>query len=249
MPEVVIVASEYSFSGPERIAGGWTQMTLDNQGAKAHDLILFRLEDGKTMDDVMAVLQSDEADGPPPDWIEVAGQVSAQPGERRTFIADLPAGSYGMISFGDDESAPPDALQGMVKGLAVTEAPAGAVALPQADATIEMRDFSFVVSEIASGRQMIQLSNTGSEDHEAVIFRVHDDKTLDDVRAFLQKEDSEEPPPADYVGGMMLSPGKTAYFDEELTPGRYVLVCFLPSAPNGGAAHHELGMIQGVAVK
>jgi hypothetical protein len=48
---------------------------------------------------------------------------------------------------------------------------------------------------------------------------------------------------------MSASPGGTAYFEQAFEPGRYVLVCFLPSAANGGTAHHELGMLQEVVVE
>jgi hypothetical protein len=37
LPEVIFVAKEYSFAGPERIPSGWTQITLDNQGELSHD--------------------------------------------------------------------------------------------------------------------------------------------------------------------------------------------------------------------
>lgn len=249
VPEVVITAREYSFSGPDSIAGGWTQLTLDNQGEKAHDLILFKLDEGKIMDDVMAAL---EAEGPP-DWITLIGQSTAEAGQRRRFIANLEPGSYGMISFGDDPSGPPDAAQGMVKGLTVTAAPATAVTLPTADATLEMADFSYAVSPLTAGTKLIQVSNTGAEDHEAVIFRINEGKTFEDVRALLAlSEEEQEQQYGELVtqtGSVIAGAGKTVYAEVELSPGRYALICFLPSPANEGRPHYELGMLQEMVVQ
>jgi len=249
VPEVVITAREYSFSGPDSIAGGWTQVTLDNQGEKAHDLILFKLGEGKTMDDVMAVLESEG----PPDWITLIGQSTAEAGERRRFIANLEPGSYGMISFGDDSSGPPDAAQGMVKALTVTAAPATAVTLPTADGTLEMDDFSYVVSPLAAGTKLIKVTNTGAEVHEAVIFRINEGKAFQEVQALLAMSEEEQDQQHDELvtqaGGVIAGVGQTVYAEMELTPGRYALVCFLPSPANGGRPHYELGMLQEVVVQ
>jgi hypothetical protein len=249
VPEVVIVAKEYSFAGPESIPGGWTKVTLDNQGAKAHDLILFKLDQGKTMDDVMAALDSQE----PPDWITLFGQSSAPAGQRRMFIANLAPGSYAMISFGNEENGPPDVAQGMVKGITVTAASTAQVALPQADATIDMADFHYTVSEIKAGKQLIQANNKGAEDHEATIFSIRDGKTIDDVRALLKlPEDQQEQQYGELLtdaGTIVVPAGQTGYAEQEFVAGRYALICFLPSASNGGKPHAELGMLQEVVVK
>jgi hypothetical protein len=250
VPEVVITAKEYSFAGPESIAGGWTKVTLDNQGAKSHDLVLFRLDDGKTMDDVMAALESE---GPPPDWISIFGQSSADAGKRTMFIANLVPGKYAMISFGDEEDGPPDAAKGMVKSMAVTDAPAAPVALPKADATIDMGDFSYSVSGLRAGKQLIQANNKGAEDHEAVMFRINEGKTFADVQALLKlPEEQQGQQYADVIseaGGLSVAAGQTVYVEQELAPGSYALVCFLPSARNEGKPHAELGMVQEVVVK
>jgi hypothetical protein len=254
LPEVVITAEEYSFSGPESIPGGWTKVVLDNRGAKAHDLILFRLDEGKSMDDVMAALESGAAEQGPPDWLTLIGQSTAGAGERKMFIAELAPGSYGMISFGEEESGPPDVAQGMVKGMTVTEAPAAPVALPQADATIEMLDFSYAVSGLSAGAQLIQVANKGAEDHEAVFFRINEGKTFEDVRALLAlpEEEQQEQQFMEVVseaGAVTAAAGQTVYVEQELAPGSYALICFLPSPANGGAPHFALGMAQEVVVE
>jgi hypothetical protein len=60
----------------------------------------------------MNLLESEEGEGPPPAWVHVYGQVSAQSGMRDMFIVNLTPGNYGLISFGEAEEGPPDAAQG-----------------------------------------------------------------------------------------------------------------------------------------
>jgi hypothetical protein len=253
LPELVITADEYSFAGPESVSGGWTQVTLDNQGARSHDLILFRIDEGKSMDDVMAAIETGAAEQGPPDWISVVGEATAEAGQRKRFIVNLAPGSYGMISFGEEESGPPDVAQGMVKGITVTAAPATQVVLSQPDATIALLDFGYTVSALRAGEQLIELRNTGAEDHEAVFLRLHEGKTIEDARALLALPEEQQDQQVDtlgtYAGGMSAGAGQTVYMDQEFAPGRYALICFLPSPANGGAPHYELGMLREVVVQ
>ncbi|MDQ3227130.1 MAG: hypothetical protein M3Q50_10935 [Chloroflexota bacterium] len=58
-PEVVIVGTEFAFDMPASVAGGWTRITLDNQGAAMdHHAMLMRVNDGSTYEDLGAALQS-----------------------------------------------------------------------------------------------------------------------------------------------------------------------------------------------
>lgn len=258
LPEVVFVGQEYSFEGPESVPSGWTQITLDNQGELAHDLILFKLDEGKTMDDVMTVLESEQQDEDPPEWIELYGQISADPGTRTMFIADLTPGNYGMISFGESPDGPPDAAQGMVAGLTVTNESNGATeaTLPQSEASIELVDYSFVANGLQSGEQLVRISNTGTEPHEVIIQRIKEGKTFAEVQALLNAEISGEKVSdaaveevLEYAGSAMLAPGRVNYTHLTLEPGTYVLLCFLPSEGHEGKAHYELGMVQQVTVE
>ena len=127
------------------------------------------------------------------------------------------------------------------------------MALPLATATVDLVDFGYVVSEIKAGKQLIQANNKGAEDHEAMFFRIRDGKTIDDVRALLKlPEDQQDQQYAGLLadmGTLVVPAGQTTYAEQEFTAGRYALICFLPSASNGGKPHAELGMVQEVIVK
>lgn len=247
LPEVTFVGTEYAYEGPQEIAGGWTQVTFDNQGDLPHELMLIRLLDGRTLDDIPSILESE---GTPPDWIEMVGSASAAGGESASFISNLPAGSYAMMSFGSQEEGPPDVMQGMLAALTVTE-PENEVPdnlLPEADASISLVDYQFVIEGLQAGEQTIRVSNDGSELHEAIIFRLQDGKTIDDMMAFMEAG-GDGAPPMENAGSVFLSPGNVTYTTMDLEAGNYVFLCFIPSEKNEMQPHFMLGMMSEVSVQ
>ena len=248
--EATFVATEYVYQGPESIPGGWSRLTLDNQGQQPHDLIMVRLAEGKTVEDVMAAL---EAEGPP-EWATLYGGVSAQAGQSESYVVDLEPGSYVMFSFGDEEQGPPDAAQGMIRTLTVTAAESDVAEsdLPQADVTVDMLDYTFARNgDIQAGEQVLRVSNKGKEVHEMIVFRLKEGATLEDLQPWLSEEGTppEGEPPFEDVGSTFLSPGITAYMTMDFQPGQHVFYCFLPSPANEMKPHFMLGMVHEVMVE
>jgi uncharacterized cupredoxin-like copper-binding protein len=222
---------------------------LNNQGELSHDLMPIRIEEGKTIDDVMAAL---EADGPP-EWATLYGQVTAEPGQTASYLVDLAPGNYVILSFGSSEDGPPDAAQGMINTLTVTEAENQVTEadLPEADVTIDLADYSFIVNDdLEIGEQLLHVRNTGTEMHEMFAFRLKEGTSFADFQAMLESdEESEGEPPFVDVGGTLLSPGVSTYLTLDFAePGSYVLVCFLPSTEHEGMPHYELGMVQEITI-
>jgi hypothetical protein len=71
-------------------------LTLDNQGQLPHDLILIKLGEGKTVDDVMAALEA----GGPPEWAGFYGNIMAEAGQSKSYVVELKPGNYVLLSFG-----------------------------------------------------------------------------------------------------------------------------------------------------
>lgn len=246
--EVTFTATEYAYEGPDTFPGGWTRLTLDNQGELAHDLLPVLLAEGKTAEDVLAAL---EAEGPP-EWATLYGGTTAQPGESSSFVVNLPPGEYVLFSFGQSEDGPPDAAQGMIATVTVTEAEGevDAAALPEEDATVNLVDYAFAVEgAVEAGEQLLRVSNTGEEMHELVIFRLNEGVTFEQFQEMLMSEEEPEgPPPFTQVGGTFMSPGVETYWPVEFEPGNHVFICFLPSPANEMTPHFALGMVQEVVV-
>jgi uncharacterized cupredoxin-like copper-binding protein len=253
--EVTVTAVEYSFDAPESVPSGWTRFTLQNEGEADHDFQLFKLETGRTLDDMMAAL---EAEGPP-EWAEAYGSATAAAGESSWFAADLTPGSYAYLSFGSSEGGPPDAAQGMMGMLTVTETgaagtgDAGTFPIDQ-DVAIDLVDYQFVIDgEFAAGEQVLRVRNSGTELHEVIFFKLREGKTMADFMATLEREMSgemvpEEEIPGEFAGGLFLSPGRESYAPQVFTPGDYVLICFIPSPEHDMQTHAELGMIRQVTI-
>jgi hypothetical protein len=249
LPEVTFVAKDNAYEGPQSISGGWTRVTFDNQDAAPHELAMVQLLEGKTIDDVMPILESED---PPPSWANIVGDANAEGGQTAFFISKLDPGNYVILSTSGGEEGPPDFTQGMIRELTVTEATAEVPesALPMPDATIELVDYQFVVDGLKSGPQLVRYSNNGTETHEAIMFRLQEDKTMDDFMAFMEAEGDGGPPPFDGEPTFtLLSPGSVTYTTLDLESGNYVLICFLPSEKNDNTPHAMLGMISEVTIE
>jgi CHRD domain len=258
MNEISFTATEYSFSGPPTIPGGLTRVELSNEGKQQHDLLLFRLDEGKTLQDIIAGFQAAAAAGveaTPPPWVKLYGGIAGvRPGERRSYVIDLLPGNYAMLSFGEflkTRSGIPDLAQGMMRTVTVTAARATTATPPTPDVTVAMHDFSFTLSEpITAGEQVIEVTNVGDELHEFFIYRLHPGAKLADFMTFFNGgAPATDAPPAEFFGGvMLLDRGFSATFTLDFAPGVYVLVCFHPSAAHEGQSHLALGMVQAITV-
>lgn len=116
--------------------------------------------------------------------------------------------------------------------------------------------------ELAASPTIIALENIGEEVHEVAIMRINDDVTLS-VEEILALPEEEAMTMTTFTGMAFAFPGTTGQTVVDLTPGRYVALCFLPqgatpeiisqmggpedTAPAGaelGPPHFTAGMIQ-----
>lgn len=243
---VRITTREYAFEAPDTIPAGVTTLRLLNQGQEFHHAWLARLEDGKTMADLAAVMQ---AGGPPPSWlVDVGGPNAPSPagGEANTTV-DLAPGQYVLICHIPSASDKvPHAAKGMVRPLVVVE-PRSAATMPPATVTLTLTDYDFRFSDsLTAGRQTIRVRNDAAQPHEVVLARLEPGKTAGDLLAWFEHEQGT--PPAVALGGTTgLAYQKEAQFDVDLEPGEYALICFLPDAKDG-KPHFVHGMVKQVKV-
>lgn len=250
-PTVTFTATEYAYEGPEEIAGGLTRIELVNAGEQAHSLWMLNLADGRGLDDLMGFMSEMESNPAIPEWLSFYGGISAGPGASAAYTVNLPAGDYLLISFDGDEEEVPDVVKGMAATLTVTEPIAADAAPPVADMRMELVDFSFVMDGTPSaGPQIVEVTNTGMEPHEIAILSLADGATVQEAVEFMMAEEEAEGPPSfDFYGGTgPQSAGVTAWYETDLEPGEYGLICFVSSEANGGAPHFMLGMTAQMSV-
>ena len=73
---VQIVTHEFAFAMPDSLPAGLTTFRLRNEGQQPHHLMLYRLEPGKSLADVLVALR---AGGAHPAWMQAVGGPNAVP--------------------------------------------------------------------------------------------------------------------------------------------------------------------------
>lgn len=245
--DATYVATEHTFNGPDTLTAGWTRLTLVNEGAEPHHMYVLQLDEGKTIEDVFAALQSEEI----PDWISFYGGVmTLMPGQSGSMVINLPPGNYIALCFIPNAEGVPHAALGMVQAITVTGTASEAMLEMDADATIELHDFAFVHGTLTAGEQTLKVTNTGHEPHEMALFKLDEGMSLADIQPYFGPDAPEGPPPFQEAGGVApIQPGATVYVPVNLEAGTYVALCFITSPANAGAPHLALGMITEIVVE
>jgi plastocyanin len=248
---VTVTATDFAFEAPDSVVEGWTTVRLVNAGGRFHAALLVRLGPEERLQDFRtAYAEAWRASGPWDGFGFRGGLVSAPPGGSVNVTLLLEPGRYAWYCPMHVEGGAPHVFeQDMAKTLVVAERPSsdGVPVPPVATARIELLDYAFGMDEAwAAGPHVIRVDNLGREVHEVLLFRLAPGKSLEDALGW-SVDPLVENPFSDYLGGAVVEPEDSeVYFETELTPGDYVLVCSI-RAPDG-RVHTEHGMIRPVRV-
>jgi uncharacterized cupredoxin-like copper-binding protein len=247
--EVVYETSEYAIRGPDVLPAGTTTITAKNVGAETHHLVFARLEPGQTEADFNLAFAALDPAGVA---TLLGGPSGVSPGSSVSATIPLSAGDYVVACFVPGHDGMSHFLKGMTGTLTVVPSDAH-LRLPASDRTVRLGEYTFGHGgdELAgfAGNGTLTVTNDGTEIHELTIVRIRDDATTEDVIATASLPmGAPRPVPMPYqgVGGIsFLSQGESGWIDLDalsLTPGRYALVCFIPS-PSDRTAHAAKGMV------
>ncbi|HEU4584792.1 MAG TPA: hypothetical protein VFR95_03535, partial [Gemmatimonadaceae bacterium] len=246
-PDVVhVVARDYAFQMPDTIPSGPTTFDLRNEGKEPHHLMLYRLDEGKTVRDAFAAL---EAGGAHPAWMHAAGGPNAVPnGGESVATVLLAPGSYVAFCHVKSRDGRIHFMKGMLKGMTVTPAAARVVASPAPDITVTLRDYSFEFSKPPTrGKHLVAVTNVGSQRHELILSLLQPGKTSRDFVTWLDTQNG--PPPVTPYGGITdIEPGRTVVIPVELKAGDYSVVCRVRDAGDD-APHDRHGMLMDLEVR
>lgn len=263
-PEVIVIAEDFLFEMPNSIEGGFVKITLDNQGKMDHHSMFLKLNEGVSWEDIEAILDTPDFGALLGAVVSYGGNAGISPGMQTSTIIHLDPGLYAVVCAIPDEEGNPHYMLGMRRSLEVTE-PTSTLEAPVADQTVEMVEFAFHIMEmdgpVAAGPQLWAFPNAGQQIHEAIIARLEEGVTFEQITAALgfggpgtpeasadaaapaTPEAPMGPPPFTFVGGIgPMSPGMTNWAALDLTPGEYFMICFVPD-PATGAPHAALGMM------
>lgn len=244
-------------TGPETISGnGFQNITFINNSDAEMEMSFLRLREGATLEAVEAANQAineafatgGDAGKAIGDFLSLAdaiGGVNLAPQSQGSVYLKLEPGSYGV-----------DAVSGGGPGetstsanFAVTVTQGESTEAPTADLSLHMMDFHFDLPEtLSAGEQLWEVNGMG-QPHMALIFKLNEGATADDVAAFMSNPEPSGPPPFEF--GMVIpgiSSGQTFYTSVTLSPGNYVAVCPLPNI-GGEGDHAAQGMVDSFTVQ
>ncbi len=235
---VAYIAKDYSYTGPDTLAAGWQKITLVNQGSELHEAQFIRLEDGKTVNDLVKAIEGGQD---LPTWAKFYGGPNAPlPGQSSTAITYLDPGNYAIIcEVPDDADGKPHALHGMVKAIKVVKG--DSERQPHSSFSINAVDFKYTFKgQVKAGQQMIRFNNYGTERHQAFLIKLAPGTTVQDWLAAFANH-SDKLPGMPYGGSTGIEPGMSSYIVTDLQPGTYGVVCFFDD-PVTHKPHFLLGM-------
>lgn len=225
-------AKDFAFTAPDTVPAGLTTITLVNAGPGIHHVQLVRLDSGKTVADVTKAMNGL---GPFPAWAHAAGgpNPTTTPGAQTEATVDLAPGSYAIICMVDVPDHVSHYKKGMARALTVTPYTGAAPTLGAADVTITATEYAFTMTDtVKPGMRTFDVKLPGKQPHEVVVFKLDPGKTMRDLAKWGAS--FQGPPPATVIGGISaIDPGMTARFMANITPGDYVLLCFINDSKDG----------------
>lgn len=239
---------EAVIEAPKSVKAGLVEVTLTNSGKRPRGAQLVGVDGQHSAEEVRKQIIDTPDGAPTPDWAHARGGTGiVGPGQTATAMQVLEPGSYYIADLGDDEES---ATKTAIAKLEVTGEGGGE--LPQTEASIVAKEYSFETSGLKAGKNRLTFDNAGKELHHAIAFPLKKGATLAEVKkVFASEEEPKGPPPVDFkqaVGTAVLDGGEKQVTDIEFKPGKYVLVCFI-SDRKGGPPHVAKGMISEAEIK
>lgn len=242
-----------AIAGPDTVEAGLAEITLKNSGKGPHDAQILRVEGDRTVDEVLSNSTDGKEGAPIPEWISGAGGFgTTAPGKSATVTQVLEPGTYYVV---DTESGQGSEKQnsrlGGVAKLEVTGEQSTAE-LPETDASITAKDFSFDVSGITAGTNRLTFENAGEQLHHVIAMPLAKGATIEQAEKFFTSEgEPDGPPPVDFENGVntaVIDGGEAQVTELDFKQGKYALICFI-SNRDGGPPHVAMGMIDELDVK
>lgn len=252
---VTITATDYAFAAPDTIVAGFTTFRLENHGREPHQAVIFGAP-GKTFAELEAVAVPKGSDL---EWLQ--GVMAIHPsfpggpgvimnGDSTIVTTNLTPGNYLIACFVPSPDGKWHVKKGMFRRLVVTPAASGATvaAEPKSDVTVTLSDYAFAPSRpLTAGTHTIRIENSGPQIHELAIERLAPGKTLADWQKWMAGGMRGEPVSLPIGGFAGPDKGKVGWLTVTLTPGNYLLLCYVPDVKDG-APHLAHGMVKEITV-
>jgi hypothetical protein len=243
---VEVVGSDYAFQVPEKITAGPTVFHFVNKGKVRHELNLFMLTRGTT---IQQYLDRRKQQKPALDLIDgPIGVLFAGPGSRSDagLSAELvPGRDYVAICiFKDRPNGPAHYEMGMYALIKAHGPPAVEAVASRTDSIVGV-DYAFrYPGTLRPGHHSLVFENRGKVRHEMVLMRLKKGVTTDSVLKVARTNGNTDALIDDASGLLTATPGRTSLgrLEVDLLAGReYTLACFFADSANA-PPHVALGM-------
>ena len=239
-----ITAMDYAFTvNTQTVATGNVDIQLTNKGTEAHQVHIARAPAGMTVDEFVHAYHDKGERAAFADVTWVGGVSGVEPGAVGRATANLTAGDYFLVCFLPASDGQNHLMKGMVGSLHVSDEPSASSTAPDAppaSETIALSDFHVEIPAGFTGKGTVAVRNDGHANHEMILVRLKDGKTLADAAAY--KAGDPNPAPFTYAGGIgIIAPSTAVTADLNLTPGNYIATCFVSS--DTGQPHANMGMV------
>ena len=236
---LTVKATEYNFDVTGDAAGGFNNVTFENDGKEPHILVAIKLQPGKTVADALPLLAQEGEPDPAAVAAVFDGDPGAAfygtpgllaPGDSETTVADFPAGNYAFVCFIPSPDGQPHFTLGMAKDFTVADS-GGTSTPPETDGTITITADKITAPDgMKSGTY--EVTNTGTDPSDFNMAGPTDKQVSDFDAAingyFATIGTGETKPlsvPAPLVAGFSdtIPPGKSGYVVVDLEKGRYIM--------------------------
>ena len=234
-PLTRIVAYDFGYELPAEVPAGLVHLRLVNAGGDIHEaeVVRFTRDEGSAaryVDSVRAHVDF------PAFALDFGGAGLAEPGDSTEVWLVLAPGHYAVVCWKGDHLE-----RGMAHDFTVVGS-RRSVPPPTVDVEIALHDFSYgIVGPLTAGRHLLHVTNQGKEPHEVDLIYLPTGVAAQDYMAWLAGSEAGQPPALPIGGGGDFVPGREVWFPITLRPGRYLIICQVPSAADG-QPHYALGM-------
>lgn len=234
--QVSVKVTESGFDAPDEIEAGLITFNFESLPSATGNLIVMRLKDSRTYDELKSVLHTGLAQLS--SIVEFYGGTSALGLRNRQLVLDLREGLY-VISSWSHNSGVFEISSLVLRPLRVmTRTSEDKMKAPTPSLTIYLNDSSMKVPGWwDSGNQTLRIINNGTNLHKFNIGELNKGKTMEDMQAWLESPRTSPPPYRRLFTTGVLSPGRGGWFtfnnfsfDPLLGEGNYIAYCDLPGS-------------------
>lgn len=240
----IVTATDYAYRGlPVHAPTGWLTLRMANTGHELHMFATAAVPRGYTAASLEAALVKGQ---PPVHITEFGGPNAVAPGDTTSVTMFLPAGEYVVGCFVRSPDGALHFSKGMMGSFDVVAA-ADTGAPPASDERVVLSTYGIAMPGALPkpGMQTFLVRNMAKETHDLVILKVLPGHTVAQALTWFAKLPPGAPAAVPVGGTTGIHTGDQVLVPAHLTPGQYVLVCWMTTNQK---YHFDLGMQQAFTV-